>query len=83
MAQRVGALNTDFNQKRNYSLWVPTYPEISLADARDRLEEFRKLVAKGIDPSEYRKLNRSKVLEKSANSFKTVALEWLAKNAAS
>ena len=59
-----------------------TYPEISLADARDRLEEFRKLVAKGIDPSEYRKLNRSKVLEKSANSFEAVALEWLAKNAA-
>ena len=70
-------------QSKEKLLSLGTYPEISLADARDRLEEFRKLVAKGIDPSEYRKLNRSKVLEKSANSFEAVALEWLAKNAAS
>ncbi len=69
-------------QSKEKLLSLGTYPEVSLADARERLEECRKLVAKGIDPSEFRKLNRTRALERSANSFEAVALEWLAKKAA-
>lgn len=60
-----------------------TYPEISLAEARDRLEECRRQVARGVDPSEFRKLHRSRNLEQAANSFEAVALEWQAKKASS
>lgn len=60
-----------------------TYPEISLAEARGRLEECRRQVARGVDPSEFRKLHRSRNLEQAANSFEAVALEWLAKKASS
>ena len=69
-------------QSKEKLLSLGTYPEGSLADARERLEECRKLVAQGIDPSEFRKLNRTRALERSANSFEAVALEWLAKKAA-
>ena len=69
-------------QSKEKLLSLGTYPEVSLADARERLEECRKLVAQGIDPSEFRKLNRTRALERSANSFEAVALEWLAKKAA-
>ena len=55
-------------QSKEKLLSLGTYPEVSLADARERLEECRKLVAKGIDPSEFRKLNRTRALERSANS---------------
>lgn len=71
-----------FNSKEKL-ISLGTYPEISLADARDRLEECRRLVAKGIDPSEFRKLNKSRGLERAANSFEAIALEWLAKKAPS
>ena len=69
-------------QSKEKLLSLGTYPEVSLADARERLEECRKLVAKGVDPSEFRKLNRTRALERSANSFEALALEWLAKKAA-
>ena len=34
---------------------IGTYPEISLADARQRRDDARKLVANGVDPSEFKK----------------------------
>ena len=36
-------------------LSLGTYPEITLLSAREKREEFRKLVAEGIDPSQERK----------------------------
>jgi len=39
----------------------------------------RKLVASGIDPSEQRKAERAAGADKAANSFETIAIEWLAK----
>ena len=58
-------------------LSLGTYPEISLKDARERRDEARKLIAKGIDPSEERKnIKRQKSITK-ANLFETVASEWM------
>jgi hypothetical protein len=37
------------------TLALGVFPEVSLADARERREEARKLLASGIDPSENRK----------------------------
>ena len=54
------------------------YPTISLAEARDKCEEARKLVKQGINPVQHRQLERLKREQDSANTFETVAKEWLA-----
>lgn len=64
--------------KRN-TLSFGTYPEVSLADARDRLAEARKQLAAGIDPGEQRKAVKAAGETAAANSFEVVAREWFAK----
>lgn len=54
------------------------YPAVSLAEARDKCEEARKLVKQGINPVQHRQLERLKREEDSVNTFETVAKEWLA-----
>lgn len=56
-----------------------TYPDISLADARERREEARKLLAKGIDPSIARKQDKAEKDELRSNRFESIAREWHAK----
>lgn len=57
-------------------LSLGVYPDISLADARERLKDARKLVAKGIDPSVERKAAKKAKAELQSNSFEGVAREW-------
>lgn len=64
--------------KRN-TISLGTYPEVSLADARSRQGEARKLLAAGIDPGEHRKAERAAGVERAANSFEVVTREWLGK----
>ncbi len=59
-------------------LALGAYPAVSLADARERHAEARKLLAAGIDPSEQRKAQKVAGEERAANSFEVVALELLA-----
>jgi len=54
-----------------------TYPEVSLAQARDKAMEARKQVAAGVNPSENRKAIKKAKTQKNANTFEVVALEWL------
>lgn len=58
-------------------LALGAYPEIGLADARDRRDEARKLIAKGIDPSAQRQAEKQAEILSGANTFKAVTLEWL------
>lgn len=55
------------------------YPDISLANARERRDDARKLLANEIDPGEHRKVQRAAKAERATNSFEAVAREWLAK----
>ncbi|WP_099481987.1 tyrosine-type recombinase/integrase [Stenotrophomonas maltophilia] len=64
--------------KRN-TLSLGTHPEVSLADARGRQAEARRLLASGIDPGEHRKAAKVAGVEKAANSFEVVTREWLGK----
>jgi integrase len=57
-----------------------TYPEVSLAAARDKRTEARKMVANGIDPGEDRKTKKMEDATKAMNTFEAVALEWYGKN---
>ena len=52
------------------------YPEVSLAEARDKRNKARKLVAEGIDPSTEKKRIKRQAIINAANTFEAVALEW-------
>ncbi|AZV04526.1 DUF4102 domain-containing protein [Enterobacter sp. N18-03635] len=52
------------------------YPTITLADARSRRDEARKLVAEGKNPSEVRKEQKLALQTESENAFENIAREW-------
>lgn len=55
------------------------YPVISLADARQRREVAKKLLANDTDPSETKKAQKATQGELDVNSFEVVAREWHSK----
>jgi integrase len=55
------------------------YPDISLKDARERRDEARKLLAKGVDPAEQRRAQKAAKQEQAANTFEAVTGKWFAK----
>jgi integrase len=57
-------------------LALGTYPEVSLADARQRREDARKLLANGVDPGEVKKAQKAATVAVTENSFEVVAREW-------
>ncbi len=63
--------------KRN-TLSFGTYPEVPLADARQRQAGARKLLAAGIDPGEQREAAKAAGAERAANTFAALAAEYLA-----
>lgn len=58
-----------------------TYPDVTLASARTRRDDARKLLAAGIDPGEQRKAAKVAGVERSANSFSAIAEEMLVQRA--
>jgi len=59
------------------------YPEVSLAEARDRRDAAKRLLREGRDPSLERKLEQTRTREALANSFEAVARDWHARMASS
>lgn len=59
-------------------LSLGAYPEISLADARQRRDEARRNVAHGINPSSLRKAQKQAQTEET-ETFEVIAREWYAK----
>lgn len=66
----------DGKEKR---LSLGVYPDVSLALARERRDDARKLIATGVDPSSNRKATKLARAESNANSFEVVAREWFEK----
>jgi len=60
-------------------LSLGTYPEITLAEAREKGAIIRKQVAHGDNPSAERQQKKIARREASASTYKAVALEWLEK----
>ncbi len=58
-------------------LSLGTYPETTLAEAREKREATRKQVRDGIDPSAHRKAAKVASAEAGANTLQTVGEEWL------
>lgn len=57
-------------------LALGTYPEISLADARERRDEARRLLANEVDPSVAKQARKAARAEAGADSFEVIAREW-------
>ena len=56
------------------------YPAVSLKDARQKREEAKALLARGIDPGTHKQNLKAAAKAKGTNSFEAVAREWFAKH---
>ena len=63
-------------------LAIGIYPHISLADARDKRDNAKKLLSNNLDPSEVKQAKKAEDKLEAANTFEAVAREWLGKKAA-
>ena len=61
-------------RERRISLGV--YPDVGLAEARERREHARKQVAAGIDPGQQRRAEKIALVERAENTFAAIAREW-------
>jgi integrase len=60
-------------------LALGTYPDVSLASARQKRDEARTLLADGTDPSEQRKAAKAARAGLAGNTFEVIGREWYAK----
>lgn len=58
------------------TLVIGEYPAVSLLEARTARDEARSLLAKGIDPLDYREQLKEAEQLKAGNTFKSVAADW-------
>jgi integrase len=70
-----------WRMKYNYQgkerlLAIGAYPALSLADARQRRDEAKKLLANDVDPNEIKKAQKAAITTGDENSFEVVAREW-------
>jgi len=63
--------------KKRANLGLGSFPDIPLAGARIEAQKFRALLAKGIDPKEFRIEQARKDGKAHANTFDHVASKWL------
>lgn len=56
------------------------WPEVTLADAREKRTEARRLIALGTDPAQQQRIDAARARIEENDTFKAVALEWVAKN---
>jgi hypothetical protein len=75
-------MNYRFNGKHN-TLAFGTYPEVSLAEARELCADARKQLRAGIDPKRRKSKADEALHESDQSTFEALAREWLAKMAAS
>ena len=67
-----------YNEKQKL-LSLGVYPEVPLKDARKKRDAARKLLAQNIDPSEAKKEEKRLSILQAANTFESIAREWLEK----
>lgn len=66
------------NKEKRIALGV--YPDVSLAQARERCNEKRRLVADGIDPSQDRKRRKIEAANAGRNKLSEIASDWFEAN---
>jgi len=63
-----------FDKPKEYAIGV--YPEISLAEAREKTKEARALIRDGGDPNKNKKDMKRQRREEAGNTFELIAREW-------
>lgn len=56
-----------------------SYPEVGLADARQKRDEAKDMRRKGVDPINARKIDKLKAVRQKEDTFEVVAREWHSK----
>lgn len=56
---------------------IGKYPAIGVKRARELRDEARRLVKEGVHPAKHRKADRLTIAKDAANTFETVAREWI------
>ncbi len=72
-------LDYRFDGKRK-TFTFGSYPDVSLAKARDKRQSAREQIAAGIDPGAVKKAEKLAVVESVTNTFEAVAREWFTRN---
>ncbi len=75
---RLWRLSYRFSGKQK-TMALGAYPEVSLAEARERRDAAKKLLANGADPMEQVKAEKAQARAMTANTFGTIADDLLAK----
>lgn len=65
--------------KQRANIGLGMFPDLSLAKARERRQEFRELLAQDIDPKNYRDEQRRLAKDAHGNTFERVFEKWLAR----
>ncbi|MBP9838905.1 MAG: integrase arm-type DNA-binding domain-containing protein, partial [Proteobacteria bacterium] len=64
-------------QEKEKTLALGVYPQVSLAEVREKREQSKKLIAQGIDPILDKKQKIRSYTINQENTFKALAIEWL------
>ena len=64
------------------TLALGVYPEVTLADARNKRDEARQQLSQDLDPADIKRATKIAKNHAQENSFKAIALEWIAKETA-
>ncbi len=62
------------------TLAIGVYPDVSLADARVRCHEARKLLANNVDPSAAKQAQKEATFIQTDNNFEVIAREWFTRH---
>lgn len=65
-------------KKRN-TITLGSYPQVSLAEARQQRDRIKKELSDGIDPSTEKKRIAKQNLEEHLNTFQAIAEDWLSR----
>lgn len=64
---------------RERRMGLGSYPDVTLVEARDRMNAARALLRDGQDPSIERQAERRRTMMAAANTFSVIAAEWMEK----
>ncbi len=63
--------------KKRQTLTIGSYPEFTLAEAREERDKAKRLLARGIDPNEEKRVKKAERIKKKTQTFKYLADAWL------
>lgn len=63
--------------RKRHTLTIGSYPEIRLQEARQKREEARLMLARGIDPNAVKRESAREAKEALSNTIRQVAFDWL------